>query len=142
VRQLVVYEFGRDAAFQGALVGALERLESGGTLKVLDVLFVRREPETGEVSAIVGGADVGRLLNFRLDEHERSRATERALHDETVRTLAERLEPGSAMAAVLIEHVWAGALADAVARTDGTEVRNELVAVGTLAECLSPSATG
>ena len=43
-RQLLVYTFGPGAGFEGQLVGALERIESGGAIRVLDALFVTREP--------------------------------------------------------------------------------------------------
>jgi hypothetical protein len=71
-RQLLVYGFGSHAAFEGRLVGALERLGSGGTLRVTDVLFLHCDAETGERSAIgLRGTDAGRfvapLLDFRLD---------------------------------------------------------------------------
>jgi hypothetical protein len=49
--QLLAYRFGPDAAFEGRLVGALERMESGGTLRVLDVVFVGRDGQTGELLA-------------------------------------------------------------------------------------------
>ena len=52
VRQLLLYGFAADATFEGQLVGALERLESGGALRILDVLFVRRDPESGDIDAI------------------------------------------------------------------------------------------
>jgi hypothetical protein len=50
--QLLAYRFGPDAHFEGQLVGALERLESGGALQVRDVLFVQRDAETGELGAV------------------------------------------------------------------------------------------
>jgi hypothetical protein len=50
--QLLVYGFEPGAAFQGRLVGAIERIEIGGTLRVLDVLFVMRDADTGELTAI------------------------------------------------------------------------------------------
>ena len=61
-----------------------------------------------------GGGVVGPLLNFRLDEGERRRATDRALRGEAevVRELGAALEPGAALAAVLIDHVWSDALDD------------------------------
>jgi hypothetical protein len=37
------------------------------------------------------------------------------------------LEPGTAIAAVLVEHAWAGTLGDAVARVGGTEVVSEFL---------------
>lgn len=39
--QLLVYAFGPEGAYEGRLVGALERLESGGALRVLDAVFVQ-----------------------------------------------------------------------------------------------------
>jgi hypothetical protein len=129
--QLLVYRFGPDAAFEGQLVGALERLESGGALRVLDTLFLVRDAETGELGAVTLHGGRGRfvtpLLEFRLDPAERRRATRKALRDEAVEQLAATLEPGFAIAAVLIEHVWAGALEDAVSRTGGSPLASEFV---------------
>jgi hypothetical protein len=140
--QLLVYGFGPNADFEGRLVGALERIESGGALRILDALFVESDGNTGELVAVdLGGGRAGgmvaSLLGFRLDAAERRRATERTLRGdlgETLRRLGEALEPGAAMAAVLVEHVWAGALDDAVSRTGGTPLANEFVDATTLAE--------
>jgi hypothetical protein len=137
--QLLVYGFGPGASFEGQLVGALERLESGGALRVLDTLFLHSDAETGELSAVgVRGDGAGRivapLLGFRLDPAERRKATQRALRDGTlgmpgaaVEQLGSTLAPGSAIAAVLVEHVWARALEDAVSRTGGTALAGEFV---------------
>ena len=65
-------------------MGALERIEAGGAVKIADALFVACDPETGELVAIDlksdgAGGIVGPLLQFRLEPRERRRATERAL---------------------------------------------------------------
>jgi len=147
--QLLLYAFREDAVFQGALVGALERLESGGALRILGALFVQRDARTGEIAAIDlrgrgAGSAVAPLLGFRLDAAERRRATDRALDDEagglpgaTVSEIARSLEPGTAVAAVLVEHVWAGALADAVERSGGISLGSRLVAATALADVTS-----
>jgi hypothetical protein len=140
--QLVVHGFGPGASFEGQLVGALERIESGGALRILDALFVARDGETGELVAVelAGGAArgmVSSLLGFRLDTAQRRGTTERALAGglgETLRELAGALEPGAALAAVLVEHVWARALEDAVSRTGGRPVTNAFVDATTLSE--------
>jgi hypothetical protein len=150
-RQLFLYAFGPDASFEGRLVGALERIESGGALRVLDALFVTSDPETGELLAIDlrGGAGgiVADLLDFRLNPASRRRATERALSPhasglpaEAIRKLGETLDPGAAMLALLVEHAWAETLEDAVARTGGTPLASEFVEATTLAE-LGPHLT-
>jgi hypothetical protein len=140
-RQLLAYRFGSDSRFEGQLVGALERIESGGAMRVLDALFVAREPETGELSAVsLGGGTggiIGQLLDFRLDPGARTAATRRALEGaagDTVQALGAILEPGNAVAAVLVEHAWADALGDAVARVGGTEAATEFVQAAGLSE--------
>ena len=50
--QLLVYRFDADARFEGRLVGALERIESGGTLRIIEALFVARDAESGELAAV------------------------------------------------------------------------------------------
>jgi hypothetical protein len=141
VRQLLLYGFGPQADFEGRLVGALERLESGGALRILDVLFVRRDAESGDIDAIDlhghgAGGVVGPLLSFRLDEGERRRATERALRADAdvVRELGAALEPGAALAAVLVDHVWSSALDDAASRTGGTLLHSDFVDATALGE--------
>jgi hypothetical protein len=141
-KQFLAFNFDGDATFEGQLVGALERIEVGGTMRVLDGLFVARDSESGELSAI-SLSDIppsvmtSRLVDFRLAARERRTATQRALDGaagDTVRSLAALLRPGTAIGAVLVEHERAHALAagadaltDAVARVGGTEVASEFV---------------
>ena len=144
--QLLVYEFGPDARFEGHLGGAVGRIETGGTLRILEALFIHREAETGELVAIDlrgdgAGSLIAPVLDFRLDPAARRRATERALAAGTpgipadaLRQLGEQLAPGASLAALLIEHVWAEALADAVERTEGTPLVTDFVTATTLAE--------
>jgi hypothetical protein len=141
VTQFLLYGFGSDADFEGQLVGALERVESGGALRILDVLFVRRDAESGDIVAVDlqgKGAGVGPLLGFRLDEAERRRVTERALATgaaaELLSELGTALKPGAALAAVLVEHVWRGALDDAAARMGGTLLATDFVDATALAD--------
>jgi len=135
-RQFLAYRFQPGSTFEGQLGGALQRIESGGALRVLDALFVTRDADSGELSAISlagggsGGMTTSRLLGFRLDEGERRAATRRVLAGtdaESVQELAASLEPGGAIAALLVEHAWADALEDAVARVGGTEAAAEFV---------------
>ena len=130
--QLLAFHFAPGAAFEGRLVGALERMESGGALRILDTLFVASEPGTGELLAVathgsrLGGA-VASLLRFRLEPAERRRETERALQayardgaPNPLEAVHARLEPGAAVAAALVEHVWRRALDDAITSMGGT----------------------
>jgi hypothetical protein len=71
------------------------------------------------------------------DPARRRRSTERALGGDrpaAVRNIGAELENGDSVAAVLIEHVWATTLEDAVARTGGAPVASEFVDATSLAE--------
>lgn len=126
-RQMLAYAFPPGCDFQGQLVGALERIESGGTVRVLDALFVAREPESGELFAVrlgTGGAlgSIARLLSFRLEDRVRRSETERALAGSAgplAQSWAAKLEPGAAVAALVVEHAWMLALDEAVDRMGG-----------------------
>jgi len=135
--QLLVYGFGPGAAYEGRLVGALERIESGAALRVRDALFVGADPDTGALVAVHrhGDAAIIGLLGFRLDERERRRSTERAFASPLgglVKQLGDTLEPGCALAAILVEHAWAAALEDAVTRSGGSSLHDAHVEAGTL----------
>jgi hypothetical protein len=142
--QLLIYGFRPEADFEGRLVGALERIESGGALRILEALFLTTDTQTGELVAVDLQGDSGGiaapLLGFRFEPAERRRATERALSSdrgvpaETLRELEKALEPGTAMVAVLVEHKWASALEDAVSRTGGTPLANAFVETTELGE--------
>jgi hypothetical protein len=133
-RQLLVYRFAPGVQFEGQLIGALERAESGGAVRVIDALLLARDAETGELiaAALEGGTGgvLSQLLDFRLNADARRAATDRALageQAEIVQLLERTVEPGGAVAAVLVEHVWAATLGDAVGRLGGTEAAIALV---------------
>jgi exoribonuclease R len=133
-RQLLAFGFDAKAAFEGQLVGALERMESGGALRILDVLFVAADEATGELIAIdlqgsTGGL-TAKLLDFRLDPAGRRRKGT----SELARDLGAALQPGTALAAVLVEHTWSGVLDDAVSRVGGRSLAIEFVDASTLSE--------
>src|SRR4051794_1862951 len=80
---LLIYGFEPGAEFEGRMVGAVERAESGGTLRGPDVAFVMRAPETAERVAIERHGRgqvslVAPLPGFRLDPGERRRLSEKA----------------------------------------------------------------
>jgi hypothetical protein len=127
-RQLLAFTFPPGTNFEGGLSGALQRIESGGALRVLDAVFVGRDDGSEELSAVSlastsSAGMIGQLIGFRLDDAARARETQAALDGpagELVRTLGGALEPGWAVAALVVEHAWAQVLDDAVARMGGS----------------------
>jgi hypothetical protein len=145
--QLLAFHFPAGVPFDGALLGAIERAESGGVLRVLDVLYVGRDAETDELVAVTGrgrtqGSLVTRILDFRLDPSGRARATEQAVSafenasfPDTLERLRDALPPGGSFAAVLVEHRWAQVVDEAVQRAGGAPVLTGLVGERELTAC-------
>ena len=136
--QLLAYRFGADAGFEGQLVGALERVEASGSLRVLDVLFVGRDGESGELFGVnvhgrQAGGIVASLVGFRLDPEERRRSTRR-VPAELLEAFGAGLEPGDALAAVLVSHEWARPIEDAVSRMGGSALPGGFVAATSLTD--------
>lgn len=136
--QLLAYRFGAETPFEGQVVGALERLETSGAVRVLDVLFVGRDGASGEIFGIAvhggpGGGNLARLLTFRLDPVERRRTT-RGVPANLLAGLGDTLSAGDAVMAVLVGHEWARPLEDAVARLGGTALPSTIVEHTSLAD--------
>jgi hypothetical protein len=128
--QLLAIGFPPDADFEGRIMAELERLEGHETIRVLDLLFVARDAETGDLLALDYqgedlGAIVGALLGFEFqdDGGQPNGSTDGTgdhafgLSPGEIHDVAASLDPGNSAGFVLIEHVWArdlkGAIRDA-----------------------------
>jgi hypothetical protein len=136
---LRIYRFDPGAVFEGGLLAAIERIELAHDQKLLDALFVRRDPTSGAVEAVdlsIGGAGAtfASLLDFRLDAGRRRALTERTLREHRdgvprslIEAIAATLEAGAAILAVLQTGPTATVLEDAVARCGGQRIADEQV---------------
>jgi hypothetical protein len=155
VTRLCVYRFDPGAVFEGGLVAALERMQVLGDAKLVDALFVGRDPGDGTVQAVDLGsattdASFASLLDFRLDPERRRALTERTLADHRgsvpgplIEEMAATLDAGCALLAVLHTGEEATVLAEAVTRAGGRPVADEptdAVALGDLGPRLRDAA--
>ena len=101
--------FGPEATFEGAIVTELQRFEDSGMLRVLDVLFVRRD-ESGELETRPGIPGRPTLVS-QTDVDE----------------VAAALELGHAAGLVLVEHVWRSELEQAIEATGGEILQEGLL---------------
>jgi uncharacterized membrane protein len=148
--QLVTIGFPPDAEFEGRIMDELERLESHKTIRILDLLFVGKDAETGDLLALDYqgeelGAIVGALLGFEFEDDGELEdgSTEDAaghafgLSRSEIHDIAASLRPGSSAGFLLVEHVWArdlkGAIRDAggFPLGEGFLTPEALAAVGT-----------
>ncbi len=128
--QMLAIGFDADARFEGRIIDELERLESHESIRVLDLLFVGKDAETGDLLALDYqgeelGAIVGALLGFEFeDDGERPNGTSEGIQGHAfglsqteIQEIAASLKPGHSAGFLLVEHVWArdlkGAIRDA-----------------------------
>ena len=118
--QLVAIGFPPDANFEGRIIDELERLERHDTIRILDLLFVGKHAETGDLLALDYqgeelGAIVGALLGFEFEgDVERQAESAQGLQGHAfglsqgeIQEIAASLAPGSSAGFLLVEHVWA-----------------------------------
>jgi uncharacterized membrane protein len=116
--QLLAVGFGPDAKFEGRIMDELSRLERQETIRILDLLFVQKDAETGDLLALDYqgqelGAIVGALLGFDFegdlppDSQEEVESHAFGLSHTEIQEIAASLAPGSSAGFLLIEHVWA-----------------------------------
>ena len=146
--QLLAVGFDPDARFEGRIIDELESLERHETIRILDLLFVGKDSETGDLLALDYqgedlGAIVGALLGFEFDGEQPDGTTEDiqghafGLSRTEMQEMAASLEPGNSAGFLLVEHVWARDLKSAVRDAggfplgDGFLTPEALAAVGT-----------
>ena len=164
--KLLAIGFDQDAMFEGKIMDELANLERHDTIRILDLLFVGKDAETGDLLALDYqgeelGAIVGVLLGFDFEDeqpsHEVSEIEGHAfgLSQREIQGIAASLKPGSSAGFLLIEHVWARELKRAIRETGGfplgegfltpetlAEVASELIAMSEALEELESEETG
>jgi uncharacterized membrane protein len=163
--QLLVVSFEKPD-FSGEILAELRRLRDSDVIRLVDALVVQKSMD-GSLDALQWsdlsieeaegfGATVGALLGLGLAGEEGLEAGALAgaeagadghiIDEAEVWDVAETIEPGSAAAIALIEHVWAVPLRAAIAKAGGVPVSDawvhplDLVEIGLLAaEDLTPA---
>ncbi|MFD7666608.1 DUF1269 domain-containing protein [Streptomyces sp. NPDC059788] len=132
--QLLTLAFGPDAKFEGRIIEELGVLEAGGQLRVLDLLFVRKEPEgqlfaldyqaesMGDTVAALLGISGDRPSGTRPDAPPPDGGSAFGLSATQIREMADALDAGVSAAFILLEHVWATGLKEAIRDTGGVPV--------------------
>jgi hypothetical protein len=120
--QILVVDF-EDPNFQGEIGDELERLEAAGILRVLDLAFVSKSHD-GEVNAgMTHQVHSGSMVRLMLGIDEAPGASD----DVDLWDAAAAIEPGHAAAVVVLEHLWATPLRDAIVRTGGRQAGSQWV---------------
>jgi hypothetical protein len=129
---IVVIEYPADAPMTGEAVPIFLDLVDRGIIRVLDVLFVRRN-EDGTVSGFeASDLDSDALGDLKAFEG----ASTGLLGDDDVTTVGETLDAGSAGVVIVYENRWAAPFAAAVRRNGGVVVANQRITAQELMDAI------
>ena len=108
--QFIAVGFPEDATYEGRILAQIQKIELSGSLRVLDVLFVRKDPDTGELQTI----------DVQSEELQALAGTQTlGVSQREIEGVGDELAPGQAAGMILVEQVWARELAEAIASTGG-----------------------
>jgi DNA-binding NarL/FixJ family response regulator len=137
--QLIALTFRLGADAESRLLAEVDRIEGRGVLRVLDVvLLAKGQDGTVEGLEVGDNEDFGSLL-ASIAPSGSQKAGRSAADNGTasepagpgmaaVQALANSVEPGTAVAFLLVEHLWAGPLVDAVSAAGGALVSDDFLA--------------
>src|SRR5215203_1052317 len=128
--QLVAIGFAPEANFEGRIMDELSRLERHEAIRILDLLFVGKDAETGDLITLdyqgeVLGSIVGALLGFEFEDERPDESPQEiqghafGLSQREIQEIAASLAPGSSAGFLLIEHMWARDLKHAIRDAGG-----------------------
>jgi len=137
--QMIALTFRLDVDAESRLLAEVDRIEGRGVLRVLDMIILAKGQDGIVAELEVGnGEDFGSLLAglspFGTGNGSRRPADGGAAGGPvvsvvaTVAGLADSLESGSAVALLLVEHLWAGPLVDAVSAAGGALLSDDFLA--------------
>jgi len=117
----------------GDLVPAMSELVSGGLVRIVDLLFIRKDAE-GSVTVF----ELGDLLPELAGQYASllNDVTE-LLNEEDAYELAESLDNGSSAGIMLFENVWAARFAEAVRASNGEVLLSERIPNSVIEEVLA-----
>ena len=125
--QVIALGFSRGAGSEDRILAEVDRLRGRAVLRLLDMLFVGKSQDgTVERLTIGDDEDFGSLLAAVVPVVNGGPAVPTPTGDPAgfdpagAWDLADSLQPGTAVAFLLVEHHWAAPLFDAIAETGGT----------------------
>jgi DNA-binding NarL/FixJ family response regulator len=128
--QLIALTFRLEADVESRLLAEVDRITGRGVLRVLDMVLVAKGRDgTVEALAVGDDEDFGSLLAgiapFGAENAIRQAAGDGA--GSGADALVNSVEPGNAVAFLLVEHLWASPLVDAVAAAGGALISDDFL---------------
>jgi uncharacterized protein DUF6325 len=122
--------------FSGAIVPALQQLVDSGTIRILDLVIIRKE---------ANGDITGLELSDASPEEQAALASlgvagTHLVGQEDVEDIGEALEPNSSAALMIWENVWASRFAESLRDADGILIANGRIPVPVIEEVMAAGA--
>ncbi|WP_026245507.1 MULTISPECIES: DUF6325 family protein [unclassified Streptomyces] len=117
--------------FNGEIVPALKEIQENGTVRVLDITFVRKDPDGAAEVVELTDPEVAKAFGQMTD------AQFDLLSDEDLRSIADGLAADSSAAVVVWENCWAARLGAAVRASNGEVLMLERVPRDTVEAAVS-----
>jgi DNA-binding NarL/FixJ family response regulator len=128
--QLIALTFRLEAGAESRLLAEVDRIKGRGVLRVLDMVVVAKGRDgTVEALEVGDGEDFGSLLAGIAPFGEQA-AGDGAAGEPAgsgVDALVNSVEPGNGVAFLLVEHLWASPLADAVSGAGGALISDDFL---------------
>ncbi len=119
---VLAIQFGTNQ-IKGEILTALIHLVNAGTVRVADAVVVRKDNE-GHVTS----AEINNLAENEMHIFDPLNATVTGLlSNDDIRDIGEMLDNNTAAGLMVIEHLWATKLADAIVNAKGKVVLNRLL---------------
>ena len=136
--QLMCVGFEPGANFEGRIADELAKLQSEGTIRLLDLLFVARDTDSDELVVLehqeeTMGAVVGALLGLQLEAEQAKGERSFGMSAAEIEAVGAALPHGGAAGLMLIEHVWARELKRAIRDAGGRPLGDEFLTPETVA---------
>jgi len=136
--QLMSVGFEPGSNFEGRIADELAKLQSEGTIRLLDLLFVARDTDSDEIVVLehqeeTMGAVVGALLGLKLDAEQAEGERSFGMSTAEIEEMGAALPPGGAAGLMLFEHVWARDLKRAIRDAGGSPLGDEMLTPETVA---------
>jgi DNA-binding CsgD family transcriptional regulator len=133
--QLIALTFRLEAGAESRLLAEVDQIKGRGVLRVLDMVMVAKGRDgMVEALAVGDGEDFGSLLAgiapFGAENGGRLAAGGGAAGEPAgsgADALVNSVKPGNAVAFLLVEHLWAGPLTDAVAAAGGALISDDFL---------------
>ena len=102
--------------FKGEIAPALAQLESSGTIRIIDLVFVIKDADGNMQAMELGDLDAEAAAGF---DKLAVDGGGRLFSDEDLEAAAEELEPNSSAALLVWENSWATGLTEAIRNSGG-----------------------